>query len=284
MIHVLQLGDSRVNMAESEESLKSGGPLLSLDPKLQEEFKRKVQKIRKKPKVETLTPGVLYLGHIPRLLAEPQLKEYFSQFGTVSRLRLSRSKKTGGSKGYAFVEFECDEVARIVADTMNNYLFCERLLKCELLPPEKVHPKLFKGCNNVFKKPSLPAVSRYNKQRDPEQQKVMTGRLLGKERKLRKRLAEKGIDYDFPGFAAMKKAAQTETDPNLSVNSQDVTPVCTPSVLQRRKSARLEAADDSDDEIVLKLPEAKTSSKKKQKKISKTEKSQKIRKLKLQTD
>lgn len=30
------------------------------------------------------------------------------------------------------MEFECDEVAKIVAETMNNYLMGERLIKCEL--------------------------------------------------------------------------------------------------------------------------------------------------------
>lgn len=39
--------------------------------------------------------------------------------------------QTGGSKGYAFIEFDCDEVAKIVAETMNNYLMGERLIKCE---------------------------------------------------------------------------------------------------------------------------------------------------------
>lgn len=29
------------------------------------------------------------------------------------------------------MEFESDDVAKIVADTMNNYLFSERLLKCK---------------------------------------------------------------------------------------------------------------------------------------------------------
>ncbi|CAJ0956545.1 unnamed protein product [Ranitomeya imitator] len=185
---------------------------------------------------EAVTPGVLYIGHIPRSLFEPQLKEYFSQFGTISRLRLSRSKKTGGSKGYAFVEFECDEVAKIVADTMNNYLFCERLLKCEFVPPEKVHPRLFIGCNTIFKKPSLPAVARYNMKRSTTQEKRMATRLLEKEKKLRKRLAEKGIDYDFPGFAAEKRQRASSADADTSVTSQDLTPVCTPSMLERRKS------------------------------------------------
>ncbi|XP_073401401.1 MKI67 FHA domain-interacting nucleolar phosphoprotein isoform X2 [Dendrobates tinctorius] len=268
-----------VKMAQGAEPQSSGGPLLSLDPKLQEDFKKKVQKIRKKPQAEAVTPGVLYIGHIPRSLFEPQLKEYFSQFGTISRLRLSRSKKTGGSKGYAFVEFECDEVARIVADTMNNYLFCERLLKCEVVPPEKVHPRLFSGCDTMFKKPSLPAVARYNMKRSTKQEKKMTTRLLDKEKKLRKRLAEKGIDYDFPGFAAEKRQRASSADADTSVTSQDLTPVCTPSVLERRKTALINAADTSDDEIVLKLPEVETPARK-QKEPRRTGKKKKTKSVK----
>lgn len=39
--------------------------------------------------------------------------------------------KTGGSKGYAFIEFEDRDVASIVAETMNNYLMFDKLLKCK---------------------------------------------------------------------------------------------------------------------------------------------------------
>ena len=39
--------------------------------------------------------------------------------------------QSGRSKGYAFIEFECDEVAKVVAETMNNYLMFNKLLKCE---------------------------------------------------------------------------------------------------------------------------------------------------------
>ena len=38
-------------------------------------------------------PGVVYVGHIPHGFFEEQMREYFSQFGTVTRLKLSRSKK-----------------------------------------------------------------------------------------------------------------------------------------------------------------------------------------------
>ena len=42
--------------------------------------------------------------------------------------------QTGASKGYAFIEFRSEDVAKIVAETMNNYLMFEKLLKCK-----KVH-------------------------------------------------------------------------------------------------------------------------------------------------
>ncbi|XP_017326354.1 MKI67 FHA domain-interacting nucleolar phosphoprotein [Ictalurus punctatus] len=228
------------------------GKLLALNPKEDLEFQKKVKQVKKRQKTD-LTPGVVYVGHLPQSLAEPQLRDYFSQFGQVLRLRLSRSKKTGRSKGYGFVEFECDEVAKIVAETMDNYLMGERLIKCQLVPPEKVHEKLFVGSQKIFKKPIRPAVARYNRAHGPEDMKKLAGKLQSKEAKLRKRLAEKGIDYDFPGFAAQVSAKKALSDADTSVCSEDTTPVCTPSVLERRRSIKI-TDDDVDDEIVLKVP------------------------------
>lgn len=224
--------------------------LLALNPQEESEFKKKVQEAKrnKSAKGSKLNPGVIYVGHLPCGLFEPQLKSYFEQFGKVLRLRLSRSKKTGGSKGYAFVEFDCDEVAKIVAETMNNYLMGERLIKCHVIPPEKVHEKLFVGSQRKFKKPSQPAVARYNKAHSEEEIEKMTKKLLRKESKLRKRLAENGIDYDFPGFAAQVPQKKSDT----STLSDDVTPLCTPSVLERRKSMVVD--DEDDDEIIVKMP------------------------------
>jgi nucleolar protein 15 len=37
--------------------------------------------------------GVIYLGHIPYGMEEPQMKKFFSQFGDVTRVKLWRSKK-----------------------------------------------------------------------------------------------------------------------------------------------------------------------------------------------
>eukprot|EP00438_Fugacium_kawagutii_P026798 Skav211971 [mRNA] locus=scaffold4541:48951:53097:- [translate_table: standard] len=77
--------------------------------------------------------GVVYLGHIPQGFEESQIKKYFSQFGDVTRFRLVRSRKTGGSKGYGFIEFRQESVAKIVAQTMDKP---RGQLRCG----ENVHP------------------------------------------------------------------------------------------------------------------------------------------------
>jgi len=104
--------------------------------------KKKGKKGREVIKRE-LKRGVVYLGHLPHGFYEDELKGFFAQFGTVTRVKVSRSPKTGKSKGYAFVEFTHDEVAKIVAETMNNYLMFERLVKAQYIPPEKVSPQMF---------------------------------------------------------------------------------------------------------------------------------------------
>ncbi|XP_028993464.1 MKI67 FHA domain-interacting nucleolar phosphoprotein [Betta splendens] len=242
--------------SKTESAAKPREQLLALNPEQDSEFKKKVQEAKKKNTNvgDRLSPGVVYVGHLPLGLFEPDLKTYFEQFGKVLRLRLSRSKKTGGSKGYAFVEFECDEVAKIVAETMNNYLMGERLLKCHIMAPENVHEKLFVGSQAHFKKPVYPAVARYNKKHSAERVKKMQDKLLRKEAKLRKRLAAHGIDYDFPGFAAQVSQKKKSCDSMNASTCSDTTPICTPSLLERRKS--MVVNDDADGEIVIKLPTA----------------------------
>ncbi|XP_003931622.1 MKI67 FHA domain-interacting nucleolar phosphoprotein [Saimiri boliviensis] len=256
--------------------------VLSLNPQEDVEFQKEVAQVRKRitqrKKQEQLTPGVVYVGHLPNLLDETQIFSYFSQFGTVTRFRLSRSKRTGNSKGYAFVEFECKDVAKIVAETMNNYLFGERLLECRLMPPKKVHKELFKDWNVPFKQPSYPSVKRYNQNRTLTQKLRMEERFKKKERLLRKKLARKGIDYDFPSLILQKTESISKTNrqkstkgqvlhkkkekvvgtldtPEKTVDSQGPTPVCTPAFLERRKSEVAEMNDDDEDnEIVFKQP------------------------------
>merc|ERR1719442_159719 len=64
--------------------------------------------------------GVIYISHVPHGFYEKQMREFFGQFGTVTNLRLGRSKKTGKSCGYAFVEFKYPEVAKIVSELSSS--------------------------------------------------------------------------------------------------------------------------------------------------------------------
>jgi len=94
---------------------------------------RKMRSLEKLDNVRKSDGGVVYVGHLPHGFYEDQIKKYSSQFGTVKGVKVSRSKKTGRSKGFGFIEFENKEVAKIVADTMNNYLMFDRLVKCKLI-------------------------------------------------------------------------------------------------------------------------------------------------------
>lgn len=84
-----------------------------------------------------LKRGIVLIKNLPHGFFEPQLKEYFSQYGKVTRLRLGRSERTGASKAFAFVEFKYPEVAEIAAQTMDKYLMFRQIVKTVYIPPEK---------------------------------------------------------------------------------------------------------------------------------------------------
>ena len=68
-------------------------------------------------------------------------------------LRLSPENipQTGKPKHYAFVEFDSSSVARIVADTMDNYLLMGHILTCKVIPKDQVHPELWVGANRKWR-------------------------------------------------------------------------------------------------------------------------------------
>ena len=60
--------------------------------------------------------------------------------------------QNGRSKHYAFLEFDSSSVAKIVAETMDNYLLMGHILRCEVIPKDKVHPEIWVGGNKKWKK------------------------------------------------------------------------------------------------------------------------------------
>ncbi|XP_043492824.1 MKI67 FHA domain-interacting nucleolar phosphoprotein [Polistes fuscatus] len=161
-----------------------------------------IKKNAKREWVFKSSRGVLYLGHIPHGFFEEQMKDYFSQFGKVTKVRLVRSSKTGTSRGFGYVEFLVPEVAKIAAETMNNYLMCGRLLKATFIPPEKQHFGFFAG--KSWSKTKYPkAVNRKKVNADRNsiisdgKHKQYTKKSLRNLTKLEEKLKAKGIDLKF---------------------------------------------------------------------------------------
>jgi nucleolar protein 15 len=66
---------------------------------------RRFNNLRLKNKDLDGSKGIVYIGHLPKGFEEKELTKFFGQFGTIQKLRVSRSKKTGRTRGYAFMEF-----------------------------------------------------------------------------------------------------------------------------------------------------------------------------------
>lgn len=223
-------------------------------PALTKKQRKDLEKAEKLPKSNE--PGVIYVGRVPRGFFEAQMKKYFSQFGKVNRLRLSRNKKTGASKHYAFVEFASTEVADIVARTMDNYLMFGHILKCKLIPAESVHPDLFKGAGQRFKVDPRNKKAGLEMERGVDRaqwEKRVTNenkRRVGRNKQLKE---DFGYEYTAPGLKAVKDVSKQtpavedkEPQQLLTEAPVDETPVTElPKAKKGKKIAKGKVAEEA---------------------------------------
>ncbi len=193
------------------------------------------------------------------------MREYFSQFGTITKLRLSRNKRTGASKHFAFIEFESEEVAKIVAKTMDNYLMFGHILKCKYAPQESLHPTLWKGANKRYKK--VPHTMLERKALEAPKTKEQWAKKTAKEQRKRERKAEemKQIGYEMPlpkmkdaGDVLEQRKLQASEQPKILEAPNEV-PAAPTGVIQPPKGL-------PKDEVALKAEEKKSKKGKKTKK------------------
>ena len=192
--------------------------------------------------------GIVYFSHLPHGFYEKELRSFLSQFGTITNLRLGRSQKTGQSRGYAFVEFLYTDVAKIVVETMNNYLMFEKLLKCQLISPEKANDAIFKGKVDPARPPALvnrlKAKKQVNANRTEKQDKNAQRRRMASLKKLKAKLSLGGVDLELPILES-----SAATTPNGTVSK--VTPKM--KKLKSRQTTPIMEIDE-DEEIALKTP------------------------------
>jgi nucleolar protein 15 len=183
-------------------------PANMTDLNLNKQQRKKLRQATRKESKEGT--GAVYVGRIPRGFYEAQMRQYFSQFGTITNLRLSRNKTTGASKHFAFIEFESNEVAKIVAQTMDNYLMFGHILKCKYAPSESLHPDTWKGANKRFK------IVPYNKiekrmLEEPKTKDQWEGKIAREQDKREKRLSKAqsmGYNYELPEIQGVDAALE----------------------------------------------------------------------------
>lgn len=180
------------------------------------------------------TRGVVYIKHLPHGFFEHQLKEYFGQFGKVTRARLCRSQRTLNSKGYGFIEFQIPEVAQIAAETMDNYMMFNRTIKTSYIPPEAQQHDFFRTRLSSIKRAKNTSLFRINRNRannmynrpkkTPEiEKKIHT--LHKKLEKLGNKYKELGIDFDVNAVFPKIKISLDETyQPNDTLSADDSEP------------------------------------------------------------
>lgn len=181
---------------------------------------KRLAKAQKKKGVER---GTLYLGRIPHGFYEDEMREYFGQFGDVTRLRLARNPKSGASRHYAYIEFSSLPVAEVVAETMHNYLLMGHILKCNIIPQDDIHPELWVGANKKFRKVPRARLEKVRQDkvstfmgsnefegerrvceltsqpRTKEQQAKADEKVLKRQEERRQKIKAAGIDYEFEG-------------------------------------------------------------------------------------
>jgi nucleolar protein 15 len=100
-------------------------------------------------------------------------------------------------------------VAKIVAETMDKYLLYGHILRCKYVPPEQLHPDLWKGSNRRYKVIPWNRVERNRleggKTRDKWEKKIQ------QEQRRRSNKAEKlkalGYEFDMPKIKATQEVS-----------------------------------------------------------------------------
>mmetsp|Transcript_10598 Transcript_10598/g.11886 ORF Transcript_10598/g.11886 Transcript_10598/m.11886 type:complete len:396 (+) Transcript_10598:68-1255(+) len=205
--------ESKLSMLSKYDSDSSGDEDEIKQKKVTIKDKALSEKLKMKSKGSEENTGeasnIIYLGHIPPNFEEREIRSFFSQFGRILKVALSRSRQTTNPRGYAFVKFENKEVASIASETMSGYLMGTRRLVCHVIPKDKVHLNFFSKADRIFTKIDFGKIHRnkVNKPKSIKRMREITRSLINREEKKRAKLKEMGIDYDFPGY----KKQYTET-------------------------------------------------------------------------
>lgn len=70
----------------------------------------------------------LYVGNLPYTISEQQLRDLFSEVGSVESVTVIIDRNTNKAKGFGFVEMVTDEEAQKAIEKFNGYQIEDRAL------------------------------------------------------------------------------------------------------------------------------------------------------------
>lgn len=112
------------------------------------------------------------------------------------------------------MEFTSTTVAKIVAETMDNYLMYGHILKCKFVPAEQLHPEIWKGANRRFKRTPWNRIEK--KRLEKGKTREQWSKRIEQEQEKRQAKADKlkalGYEIDLPKLKSVDEVpVQEET-------------------------------------------------------------------------
>jgi RNA recognition motif-containing protein len=83
----------------------------------------------------------IYVGNLPYSVRDEQLRDMFTEFGTVASAKVVMDRETNRSKGFGFVEMEDKSAAEAAIEAMNNKDMGGRPLRVNEARPRESSPR-----------------------------------------------------------------------------------------------------------------------------------------------
>ncbi|XP_030942404.1 glycine-rich RNA-binding protein 4, mitochondrial [Quercus lobata] len=77
----------------------------------------------------------IMVRNLPYSTNESSLQQQFSNFGQIAEVKLVKNGATNRSKGFAFIQYTCQEDAMLALENMDNKNFDGRVIYVELAKP-----------------------------------------------------------------------------------------------------------------------------------------------------
>ncbi len=79
----------------------------------------------------------IFVGNLPYIVAEAQLRETFEEYGEVVSVRLIRDRESGQSRGFAFIVMPQDREALHAIQQLDRAVWGERVIDVNIAKPRE---------------------------------------------------------------------------------------------------------------------------------------------------